>query len=76
MNDTSVVFEEHNGITKVAYYVNESVQLMAHKDTRNVHIEIEPAGDEIYIRIDEIQIWTRSIECLELALDDWFFRVV
>ena len=75
-NDTSIAFDEHDGVTKVTYYVNDQVEMMVYKDTKDVRIQIEPAGDEIYVRIDDIQIWAKTVEYINIYTDDWFYRVI
>lgn len=75
-NDTSIAFDEQDGVTKVTYYVNDQVEMMMYKDTKDVRIQIEPAGEEIYVRIDDIQIWAKTVEYINIYTDDWFYRVI
>ena len=75
-NDTSIAFDERDGITKVTYYVNDVVEMMTYKDTKDVHIKIEPAGEEIYVKVDDMQIWTKTVEYIDVYTDDWFYRAI
>ena len=50
--------------------------MMTYKATKDVHIKIEPAGEEIYVKIDDMQIWAKTVEYIDIYTDDWFYRVI